>query len=134
MVTHTQAPPCELPVFGQPSLEKIVQDILAPLYDGTRYQNLISVSRGTAPLQVQFIKDLLPEIDGLYAKETVVVGYQKFHRDDDVADAGHSDDEAGDATCKDLSEEDVARLRKQHKVQLNAEMDKLEDEFVKTML
>ena len=43
----------ELPVYGRPSLEMIVQESLVPLYDGKRYPNLCGYSKKNSPPQVQ---------------------------------------------------------------------------------
>ena len=57
----------DLPVFGQESLEQLVQEILAPLYQGKRHQALLGAQ---GALSVPFVKDILADLELLYHAET----------------------------------------------------------------
>ena len=52
----------EYPIFAQESLDKLVQDILIPLFTGKRMQSLMSQNQGQQ-LQLPFVKDVLPELE-----------------------------------------------------------------------
>ena len=104
---------------------------MAPLYGGRRYQNRIGIPNSTTPLHVQSVKDMLVEIDQLYAQEHVQPAAKLIAEHSHPVDEPDLDVDIGAAACENLPDEEVECLRRQHKAQLQAEMDKLAEEFIK---
>ena len=113
-----------LPVHAQESLEKIVQEVLVPLFSMKRHQNLMV---NCVPLAYTFVKDLLPELEAHYLQECVCLAPIKGAEED-------MDDEEDEATLDpskklELTEDEVTRLRKQHREARVKVLDELTDEF-----
>ena len=100
----------EYPIFAQESLDKLVQDILIPLFTGKRMQSLMSQNQGQQ-LQLPFVKDVLPELERMYKLELSHSGLS--------ANVGSSTSTMHvitefDDPLEPISEDEGQRLRKAH--------------------
>jgi hypothetical protein len=59
-----------MPIFATESLEKLVSEILVPLYQSKRFTSLIG---NNSPLGVCFVKEMLPDIEQVYGVEVAAV-------------------------------------------------------------
>jgi len=60
----------EFPVFAQSSLDKLLTDVLVPLFTFKKHSGLHT---GVAALSIPFVKELLPELEQLYKSETATI-------------------------------------------------------------
>lgn len=99
--------PPDYPLHAQESLDKLVQTILIPLYTHKKHNALCTTN---SPLQVGFVKDVLPEIEDGYRTECAAT---QFKAERSGAAAAAADDAAGAADSEDLiTDEEGNRLEK----------------------